>query len=61
MEIRQMLTDEQAFSWEKAMNSTQQNGRKEMLTDEQTSSWKESNAPNSTEWKKGNAHGRKSF
>ena len=35
-----MLTDEQAFSWEKAMNSIQQNGRKEMLTDAQASSWK---------------------
>ena len=35
-----MLTDEQASSWKKAMNSFQQNGRKEMLTDERASSWK---------------------
>ena len=35
-----MLTDEQASSWKKAMNSIQQNGRKEMLTDEQDSGWK---------------------
>ena len=35
-----MLTDEQASSRKKAMNSIQQNGRKEMLTDKQTSSRK---------------------
>ena len=35
-----MLTDEKASSWKIAMNSIQQNGRKEMLTDEQDSSWK---------------------
>ena len=29
-----MLTDEQAFSWEKLMNSIRQNGRKKMLTDD---------------------------
>ena len=29
-----MLTEEQAFRWKKAMNSIQQNGRKEMLTDD---------------------------
>ena len=30
-----MLTDEQASSWEKAMNSIQQNGNMEVLTGEQ--------------------------
>ena len=35
-----MLTDEQASSWKKAMNSIQQDGRKKMSTDEQASSWK---------------------
>ena len=35
-----MLTDEQASSWKKAMNSIQQNGKKEILTDEQASGWK---------------------
>ena len=34
-----MLTDEIASSWKKAMNSIQQNERKQMLTDEQASSW----------------------
>ena len=34
-----MLTDEQASSWKKAMNSIQPDGRKEMLTDKQASSW----------------------
>ena len=29
-----MLTEEQAFSWKKSMNSSQQNGRKEILTDD---------------------------
>ena len=29
-----MLTEEQACSWNKAMNSIRQNARKEMLTDE---------------------------
>ena len=37
---RNMLTDEQACNWNKAMNSIRQNARKEMLTDEQASSWK---------------------
>ena len=35
----EMLTDEQAFSWKKALNSIQEGGRKEKLTDEQASSW----------------------
>ena len=35
-----MLVDEQIASWKKAMNSIQQNGRKEMLTDEQAPSGK---------------------
>ena len=34
----EMLTDEQASSEKKAMNSIQRNGRKEILTDEQASS-----------------------
>ena len=29
-----MPTEEQAFSWKKSMNSSQQKGRKEILTDE---------------------------
>ena len=35
-----MLTDEQASSWKKSMNSIQKNGRKEFLTDEQASNWR---------------------
>ena len=35
-----MLTDEQASSWKIAINSIQQNGRKEILTDDQASSSK---------------------
>ena len=58
-----MLTDEQASSWKKAMNSFQQNGRKEMLTDERASSWKKAmnSIQQNGEWKKRNAHGRTSF
>ena len=59
---KEMLTDdEQTSSWNKVMKSIQQNGRKEMLTDKQASSWKKAKISNSTQWKKGNAHGRKSF
>ena len=61
MEDKEMLTDEQASSWNTAMNSIPQNGRKQMLTDKQAFSWKKAKMSNSTEWKKGNAHGRASF
>ena len=40
MEDKEMLTDEQASSWNIAMISIPQNGRKQMLTDEQASSWR---------------------
>ena len=40
MEDKEMLTDEQASSWNTAMNSIPQNGRKQMLTDKQVLSWR---------------------
>ena len=43
MKKKEMLTDEQASGWKKAMILIQQNERKEMLADEQTSSYKKAN------------------
>ena len=37
---KEMVTDERASSWKKAMNSIQQNGSQEKVTDEKISSWK---------------------
>ena len=57
---KEMLTDEQASSWKKAMNSIQQNGTEEMLRMNKLLT-EESNELNSTEREEGNAHGRLSF
>ena len=57
---KEVLTDEQASSWNKAINSIQQNARKN-AHGRTSFQLKESNELNSAEWKKGNAQERTSF